>query len=370
MDVQVEGMPAPEPAPAAIDGGIAPAQETPAVAEPAPMPETCAINTPEPEAEITQDPAPALTSDPAPAPTSDPAPAPTPDPAPAPTPDPDPTPAAAAAAPAPAAAPVETTTPTRRPSRDRKQVERLVDAEVKEKSAFVIPTGSGTRLGDIPNVADRVSKFHRKDEYLKKIHNLLYRKPGKFMVIKKNILDFSGFAYADPAAERVRDRAKLSSFKVDELNTLLDTLDMTRGTGEDAKKDGKIERVLDFLDAPRLMAKGERAWKAQATKGGPKRKRKSGAAKAKAAGGGPPKASKASKKPKVQSLADSDSEDDLPLVRGPSKATIKEEVARVLKAADLASFSLKDLIRTLTDKFECDMKQHKPLIKDFVKELL
>ena len=106
---------------------------------------------------------------------------------------------------------VEIGAPRGRASRERKQTQRLVLDEPKEKKGLEIKTGKGTKLADIPNVAFLVGKFNRKDDFLKKIHNLLYRKPGAYLVIKKNILAFSGFAYDEDKreAEMTKDASKL-----------------------------------------------------------------------------------------------------------------------------------------------------------------
>merc|ERR1712216_370929 len=151
---------------------------------------------------------------------------------------------------------VEIGAPRGRASRERKQTQRLVLDEPKEKKGLEIKTGKGTKLADIPNVAFLVGKFNRKYDFLKKIHNLLYRKPGAYLVIKKNILAFSGFAYDEDKreAEMTKDASKLDAFKVDELNLLLDTFDLPRGKGEESKKEGKIKRILDFLTSPKVTS--------------------------------------------------------------------------------------------------------------------
>ena len=58
-------------------------------------------------------------------------------------------------------------------------MERL-QLEEKTKEAFVVRAGEGAKLGDIPNVAFVVAKFKGKDDFLRKIHILLFRKPGTF----------------------------------------------------------------------------------------------------------------------------------------------------------------------------------------------
>ena len=85
------------------------------------------------------------------------------------------TPAAPKAA--PKASPVA---PRSRPTRERKQVSRLTSEEPRKKAKLEIKAGAGAKLGDIPNVAFVVAKFKGKDDFLRKIHILLFRKPGTF----------------------------------------------------------------------------------------------------------------------------------------------------------------------------------------------
>jgi len=283
-------------------------------------------------------------------------------------------------------------------------VSRLTSEEPRKKAKLEIKAGAGAKLGDIPNVAFRVGKFTRKDDFLKKIHNLLYRKPGAYLVIKRNILDFSGFTYAEAsaAAEVEKDTQKLLGYTVEELNLVLDTFDLPRGKGDEAKKEGKVKRILDFLSRPKVMSDKDLA--AAETKKKLKRKRaterrkkkkasgaKGAKKKAAAGGGGGGSAKKAKKKPAITSLGDESSDeeesgsgsesesesdssgDDLPLVpvkKGPehvNDASLKKEIASILKTVDLSAFSLKDMMKQLSAEFGgADLKPHKPFIKEQV----
>lgn len=68
-----------------------------------------------------------------------------------------------------------------RAKRERKQVERLPPAPTPEKAAFEIPTGSGTALVDIPNVAFHIglAKNTSGGPELKTFYRLCYGKVGK-----------------------------------------------------------------------------------------------------------------------------------------------------------------------------------------------
>lgn len=55
-------------------------------------------------------------------------------------------------------------------------------------------------------------------------------------LVKKNILDFSGFVYADPVKEREKDRAKLLGYHLPVIHSLLDLFDLARGSGDAGTK--------------------------------------------------------------------------------------------------------------------------------------
>ena len=118
---------------------------------------------------------------------------------------------------------------------------------------------------------------------------------------KKQILAFSGLPHKSEAVEVEKDVKKLEGYKVDELNRLMDVLDIPRG---DAKKEGKIARIMDFLKDPKVMSQKNKAEKKTKTK---KRKKAMGAKRTTgaAAPGG-------AKKPRaaVTSLADDDDDED------------------------------------------------------------
>ena len=272
----------------------------------------------------------------------------------------------------------------------------------KEKRKLEIVHGGGTRLGDIPNVAHLVGKFKRKDEFLKKVHALLFRKPGAYLTVKKNILEFSGKTalYSNPESgekERQKDATKLDSFKVKELDLVLDTFDLPRGKGEQAKKEGKVARILDFVMKPsaregaRDLAGAEEKKKLQrkrkAERGKRKRTAAAGAARGKKRAAGPKAAGPKVSKAQFTSLGsdsdsdsgsgsdyESDSEDDTPLVpakKEVTEAALRQEIVPILRQVDLTAFSLKNLMARLSEEFGgADLKPHKPFIKEEVQRAL
>ena len=60
--------------------------------------------------------------------------------------------------------------------------------------------------------------------------------PQQKPLVKKNILDFSGFVYADPVKEREKDRAKLLGYHLPVIHSLLDLFDLARGSGDAGTK--------------------------------------------------------------------------------------------------------------------------------------
>ena len=83
------------------------------------------------------------------------------------------------------------------------------------------------------------------DDLLKLIHRMLYRTPGKATIIKKNIPP-SGLS---DDTDRSKPRDLLTAAFGPTLNMLLDLFDLPRGSGEEGKKEAKIERIMAFLEA-------------------------------------------------------------------------------------------------------------------------
>lgn len=272
----------------------------------------------------------------------------------------------------------------RRTPRSRKQVERIQVEPIQAKEEWKVPVGPGHRLLDIENVAYLVGKLQRKDELLKVMHNLMYRRPASYKIIKNNVLEFSGFAYppGTKQTEREKDVAKLEAKTIPQLDEILGLLDLPRGTGEGAYKVSKINRILDFLDSPQptgnrslaVLEQKKKAKKATTKKrsqtlASPTSGRK--AVKAKAAGTPRKKA----KVDKEKAPGDTESTDsDEPLIpkkpEGPSDATIKDAIAEILRTKDLSAFSMKDLYRELGDKLQFDARARKPFVKETAMKII
>ena len=77
----------------------------------------------------------------------------------------------------------------------------------------------------------------------------MFGTPGKATIIKKNIRAFSGLPEGD---EKAKSRAEdiLKRAFATTLNALLDLFDLTRGSGEDGKKEAKEKRIFDWLIKP------------------------------------------------------------------------------------------------------------------------
>lgn len=271
----------------------------------------------------------------------------------------------------------------RRTPRSRKQVERIQVEPLQPKEEWKVPVGPGRKLSDIDNVAYLLGKLQRKDEMLKVLHNLMYRRPASYKVIKNNVLEFSGFVYPEETkqTEREKDEAKLDAKTIPELDEILRILDLPRGKGEGAYKAAKITRILEFLDSPvpsnnRSLAQLEE-----------KKKGKKSAAKKRSRKVDTPKSGKRTstakaatpaKKAKVESEKDWDDrlslDSDEPLVpkkpEGPSDAAIKDAIAEILKAKDLSTFSMKDLYRELGDKLNFDARARKAFVKETAMKII
>ncbi|KAK9859358.1 hypothetical protein WJX84_002597 [Apatococcus fuscideae] len=318
---------------------------------------------------------------------------------------------------------------TPRARRNRKQVEFFSPDPIgPDNEKLVVKEGNGTKLGEIPNVAFHLSKTLARDELLEDLHSLLYGRKGKAQGRKKAISEFSGFiADGDAEKQKEKDSERLGRWKVEHLNRLLDLLDLPRGSGPEGTKDSKVDRLMDFLVAPKQVSdkdlaakeaskkaaaakKRERAQKAKET-GSKKRKgstkparsakkaKKEGAAeeegereeeageesdleeeeeepapKKKRASKGSSSNKKRSrgKKAEVAEEAEGEAEeeeeeqeeeDDTSWEGGLTKASLKQEVLKILEGANMDEFNLKSLMKQLEEKHSMDLSVQKPFIK-------
>lgn len=294
-----------------------------------------------------------------------------------------------------------TSSPTSKGKRDRKQVEFFAPAEKKEVERLIVKEGKGVRLGDIPNVLFRLQKTTGRDELLEELHFLLYRRKGKLQTRKREIQNFSGYPYSDAEkeAELKKDEEKLGRWKTERLNQLLDLLDLPRGKDEAATKEGKVARIIQFLEAPEKLstkdlqqqeakrkAQGERKRKREGKAAEKQAKAEARADKkaAKTAKQADKRASKRAKKTQVEEDVEEDDEaeevaaieeasyeeeDELPLglaSKVPSNAELEQSVMAILQGVNVVDFSLKQLLEQLHEKYGVDfgkLKRRKQLIK-------
>lgn len=260
-----------------------------------------------------------------------------------------------------------------------------------------------------PAVDFALTKLKGDDELLKIIHRMLYRTPGKATIIKKNIRAFSGFP---DDTDRSKPRDLLTRAYGPTLNSLLDLFDLPRGSGEEGKKEAKIERIMAFLEKPEESGKKnlKEAAAAKREKAAAKRekvaakKEKAAAKKAKAAGGKAAKlpsdaaaikaelekmaarqaallkkleraveggekrkapAAKATptKKAKTSGEAAADGNGDAGM---PSDEAIEAAVQEMLADADVDAISMKKVRADLEEKFGVPLVEKKAVIKEYV----
>ncbi|KAG8458146.1 hypothetical protein KFE25_011677 [Diacronema lutheri] len=138
--------------------------------------------------------------------------------------------------------------------RERKAVVRL-EVAIPEASPLVIVPGRGWKLGEIENVAVRIGKLPSKSDVLKRLHSLVYGRPGAAAVLKRNLREFSGFD-SDERVERMRAAAaRCAAAQLREVLALCD-LEVS------GAKEALVERLGAWLREP--VASGRRSLVAKA----------------------------------------------------------------------------------------------------------
>ncbi|BDA50815.1 probable protein DEK [Coccomyxa sp. Obi] len=315
--------------------------------------------------------------------------------------------------PATAAEPNATAPETTGP-RKRKQVEFFAPADVKKPEKLVIKEGKGTKLADIPNVVFHFSKVTGKDELLEELHFLLFKRRGKLATRKKEILGFSGFVYDGTAEDgRAKVAEKLNKWKLEDIHRLMDMLDLARGSGS---KEAKVNALMEFLEAPKVLKDVDLAEKAAKAKEkakskkeketakkekevakkekGAAKKEKEVAKKEKAAEKEPAKKKakketpakeegtakkKAKPTPKKKAKApveepeeeeeEENEDDELPLAKAaaaPSDEELREETLAILETVQLEDFTMKDLLRRLSEKYKMPFQKRRDFLKEIV----
>lgn len=283
--------------------------------------------------------------------------------------------------------------------------------------------GKGTAFGEIPYINWKITNADTED--LAVLHKLLYKKPGKHHLIKKNIRSFCGYPFEANSKQysyvnNIAYRLVLPGLKwisglmgldtsskdKDELRTaLLDFLMEPKDLGHTvpekktpAKKKSKTPSKKKKDKTPKSKSKApkdeqsgsdvseasdseesdadEEKEKEEKKKKKPEKSPKKKEKKAKAF---PVKIAVPSKKKSAQKKRKADasdgSDEDEPLVKKkkspPTSDVIKKDVAEILKDADLEQVTMKTVVKQVYDKYPSfDLTSKKDFIKSCVKELI
>ncbi|XP_029307722.1 protein DEK isoform X2 [Cottoperca gobio] len=131
--------------------------------------------------------------------------------------------------------------------RAKKTVERLDFQAPKQKEKLKTGDGSGDKLGDIPRTGYQITKMKPVD--LKPLHTILFDRPGKMAILKKNLRLFNGFPFDAESEQYTNKRERLlknSKFTKTKLKVVCGVLDLEKkGDQSDL-----VDRILTFLIAP------------------------------------------------------------------------------------------------------------------------
>lgn len=128
--------------------------------------------------------------------------------------------------------------------------------EFVEKKVFAIEKGTGTALGDIPYLMNKMRKIKPGDRILLlELHRLFFARAGKARTQVKNVLQFSGFPQDGLDAIVARREAKIDKFSTALLKRLMDLLEIDRSAKSfESGKANKAElgsRFLEWITAPK-----------------------------------------------------------------------------------------------------------------------
>lgn len=273
--------------------------------------------------------------------------------------------------------------------RERKQTSFFQPEKKTETEKLEIKEGQGTKLTDIPNVAFHLGKMTGRDELLEDLHQILYGRKGKLSTRKRDIQAFSGFSFSDEQQDTDLEKAKslLSRFKNDHMTRLLDLLDIPRSDLKE--KDAKVQKVLEFLQAPSKQSDKDLAAKEADKKAAAARKRqrkekekegKSSAAKAKRAKKSKDASGDAEEGEAEEAGVDDeeeaaaggeeeDEDDEKPLgsvatkPKAPTEEELENEIVQTLSGVNVLEFNIKMLMKHLNEKYKMDLSGLKPFIK-------
>ncbi|CAM8912623.1 unnamed protein product [Rhodiola kirilowii] len=147
----------------------------------------------------------------------------------------------------------EPVTPTDRPTRKRKSVERYSEqSSVRSTTpkSVSIGKGNGEKLSDIPNVAYKLSK-KKPDDNLQLLHSILFGKKAKVHMLKKNIGQFSGFVWLEnEEKQKAKVKEKIDKCVKDKLIEFCYLLDIQIANKKTIKKEELSVKLVEFLQSP------------------------------------------------------------------------------------------------------------------------
>lgn len=196
--------------------------------------------------------------------------------------------------------------------RTKKTVERLDIQAPKPKEKLKIEDGGGEKLGDIPRTGYHIGKMKPVD--LKPLHALLFDRPGKISMMKKNLRMFNGFPFDVDSEQYSKKRDKLlknSKFTCTKLRFMCKVLDLEqKGTHSDL-----VERILTFLTSPkssgkRLISKKKKRSKKKLSGDDSKAKTKKSKPKPRSSSSSPKKSKTGSKSKAIVMDSSSDEDED------------------------------------------------------------
>lgn len=135
----------------------------------------------------------------------------------------------------------------RRPTRERKQVERIVVETVqKVKTATSIPDGTGIAMSDYPYFLNCFEKVKTDDEVCKMLHQLMFNSMGTKNDRKKSIRKFCGFAEEANMDSKIGNVIKKKQL----TNPLLKDCLGLFGLERSGTRDQLVNRLMNYLQCP------------------------------------------------------------------------------------------------------------------------
>jgi len=252
--------------------------------------------------------------------------------------------------------------------RERKVADHFEPGNYREDrqkaSNVTVQLGKGTKLKDIPSVRAKIDKLAIKDPTLLAAHKFLYGGRGSVArrVIKKQLLDFSGYLIADvkgqekeedddTASEKFAARANRMTIPL--LKIMCDLFDVDRshpGRPSALDKEGIVGRLLDFMVAPDITLTNAGKTKAK-KRGRPSISRS-------------PKAKRSKKSEEIEVEVEyiedeEEEEEDAPKgaegKKMPSKKELQKFVRAYVTCFSMEKTTTKHLIQTASDKFDVDV---------------